>query len=86
MSKLVGIPNVGAVLEKNLLAVGIETPEQLQESDAREVFLRIRTQTDQGACLHMLYGIQGAISGIPYKFLSQETKDQLKAFYRDIAG
>jgi len=81
MSELSKMPNVGKVLEENLLAVGIETPEQLQEIGAEEAFRRIRLQRDPGACLHMLYGIQGAILGIPDKHLSAEIKQELKAFF-----
>ncbi|MEN6413976.1 MAG: TfoX/Sxy family protein [Veillonellales bacterium] len=81
MSELSKLPNVGKVLEENLLAVGIETPEQLREIGVEEAFRRIRNERDSGACLHMLYGIQGAILGIPDKQLSVDTKQKLKAFF-----
>ncbi|GHV47926.1 competence protein TfoX [Clostridia bacterium] len=84
MSGLAGLPNVGKVLEKNLLDVGIETPEQLRNLGAEEAFIRIREQIDAGACLHMLYGIQGAIDGIPDKMLSDKVKLKLKAFYKTL--
>lgn len=84
MSKLSELPNVGRVLEENLLAVGIETPEQLRKAGAEEAFIRIRLQRDSGACLHMLYGIQGAIEGIPDKFLSADTKQRLKSFFNNL--
>ncbi len=84
MDTLSDLPNVGRVLEQNLKAVGIETPEQLRALGSREAFLRIRLQVDSGACLHMLYGIQGAIEGIPDKMLSPETKQDLKAFYNSL--
>jgi TfoX C-terminal domain. len=81
MSKLSKLPNIGKILEANLVAVGIETPAQLKAIGAKEAFQRIRLQCDPGACLHMLYGIQGAILGIPDKQLSSETKQELKAFF-----
>ncbi len=84
MSALSALPNVGRVLEENLLQVGIRTPEQLREIGAEEAFMRIRVQVDPGVCLHMLYGIQGAIDGIPDKFLSDESKQKLKAFYKTL--
>lgn len=84
MSRLSELPNVGNVLEEDLLAVGIETPEQLRQAGAEEAFLRIRLQRDPGACLHMLYGIQGAILGIPDKFLPAETKQELKTFFNSL--
>ena len=84
MSALADLPNVGKVLEKNLLNVGIETPEQLRDIGAEEAFIRIRAQIDPEACLHMLYGIQGAINGVPDKFLPDQIKQKLKEFYKTL--
>jgi DNA transformation protein len=75
------LPNVGKVMESNLLQVGIETAEQLRNIGAEEAFIRIRTHANKGACLHMLYGIQGAIEGVPDKLLAVNTKQRLKQFY-----
>ncbi|MBP2636496.1 MAG: TfoX protein [Firmicutes bacterium] len=84
MSELSKLPNVGKVLEEHLLAVGIETSEQLQEIGVKEAFRRIRLQRDSGACLHMLYGLQGAILGMPDKALSADSKQELKAFFHSL--
>ena len=84
MALLSDLPNVGKVLETNLLRVGIETPEQLRSAGAEAAFLRIRDQADPGACLHMLYGIQGAIDNIPDKFLGAPVKQRLKEFYNSL--
>lgn len=84
MSELSKLPNVGKVLEKNLLAVGVETVVQLQEMGAEEAFLRIRLKRDPGACLHMLYGIQGAILGLPDKNLPADVKEKLKRFFKSL--
>jgi DNA transformation protein len=84
MSALSDLPNVGKVLENNLQKINIETPEQLRRIGAEEAFIRIRMQVDPGACLHMLYGIQGAIDGIPDKFLPVQTKERLRLFYKTL--
>lgn len=84
-SELSALPNVGKVLEDALRRVGIETPQQLRETGAEEAFLRIRASVDPGACLHMLYGIQGAIEGIPDKHLSQDAKERLRAFFHGLS-
>jgi len=84
MSELLKLPNVGKVLEENLRAVGIETTEQLLEIGAKEAFRRVRLQRDPGACLHMLYGIQGASLGIPDKLLPADIKQELKAFFHSL--
>ena len=84
MSTFSDLPNVGKVLEDNLRKINIETPEQLRQIGAEEAFFRIRMVVDPGACLHMLYGIQGAIEGIPDKFLSDQTKERLRLFYKTL--
>lgn len=84
MGGLSDLPNVGKVLESNLLRAGIKTPEQLRIIGAEEAFMRIRADADPGACLHMLYGIQGAIEGIPDKSLPDDTKQRLKAFFKSL--
>lgn len=83
MGELAALPNVGKVLEKNLNEVGIFTVKQLKETGSKEVFIRIR-MIDPGACLHMLYGLQGAIDGIKDSLLPESTKRELKAFYKNL--
>ncbi len=84
MGSLSVLPNVGKVLEQNLNEIGIHTLEQLVETGSKEAFLRIRREVDTGACLHMLYGIQGAVEHVKYTQLSEETKKELKDFYNSL--
>lgn len=78
------LPNVGKVLEKNLMDVGIATAEALREEGARSAFLKIRAAVDPGACLHMLYGLEGAVRGIPDKELDAESRQALKEFFASL--
>lgn len=82
MTELQNLPNVGKVLAEHLNAIGINSYEDLINAGAEAVFLKIRMQRDAGACLHMLYGIEGAIQGIPKKQLTAERKEQLLHFYQ----
>lgn len=83
VEKLLDLPNVGKILEKNLTDIGINSPDDLRRMGYKEVFLKIR-KLDPGACLHMLYGIEGAIENIKDNDLSLETKNQLKSFYNNL--
>lgn len=83
MGELAGLPNVGKVLERNLNEIGIYTVKQLREAGSKGAFIRIKA-IDPGACLHMLYGLQGAIDGIKDNLLSESTKCDLKAFYKKL--
>ncbi len=80
MSTLIDLPNVGRVLAGNLAQAGIHTPEELRRVGSREAFLRVRA-IDPGACLHMLYGMEGAVQGVRDTLLSERTKAELKAFF-----
>ncbi len=83
MRNLSSLPNVGRVLEKNLHSIGVYRPEQLREMGSKEAFIRIRL-IDRGACLHMLYGLQGAIEGVRYTWLDEETKQDLRNFFNNL--
>jgi len=83
MEKLSDLPNIGKVLEKNLNDIGVYTQKQLREIGSKNAFIYIRL-IDSGACLHMLYGIQGAIEGIRYTQLAESTKQDLKRFFNSL--
>ena len=76
------LPNLGPVTVEQLKRVGIETPEQLRALGAEEAWLRVRTQVDSGACLHLLQGLKGAELGIKKTLLSAEQRAALSAFFR----
>lgn len=82
MTTLTNLPNIGPVVAENLHRVGIETPEQLKAVGAQEAWLRIRLQVDEGACLHQLEALEGAVLGIPKKELPLERRAELKAFFK----
>lgn len=81
MTTLTEMPNIGAVNAKKLEASGVENPDVLKTMGSKEAFLRVRMHSDPGACLSMLYGLEGAVQGIRWHELPQSTKDDLKAFY-----
>ena len=80
MGKLTEIPNIGPILESQLNQVGIETLVELKESGAENTWLKIQA-IDASACIHRLYALEGAISGIRKNLLPDERKAELKAFY-----
>lgn len=80
MSTLQGLPGIGKVTEKLLIEVGVDTPDKLINVGSRGAFLKIR-QVDPTACLHMLYGLEGAVQGMKDSQLNTETKQDLKEFF-----
>ncbi len=61
MGVLSSLPNISKVNEMKLVQAGIETLEQLASIGSREAIRMVRETSDPGACLSMLYGLEGAI-------------------------
>lgn len=80
MGELSKLPNIGAVVEQQLNKAGIQTVEQLREAGAREAWLRIQA-FDPSACYNRLCGLEGALQNIRWHNLTNEVKQELKAFY-----
>lgn len=80
MSELSKLPNIGKVVEQQLLQVGIESAEQLREIGSWQAWLNIRA-IDPSACYNRLCALEGAIQGIRWHDLSVDKKKELKDFY-----
>lgn len=80
MSELSKLPNIGKIVEEQLIQVGIDTVEELRRVGAKEAWLKIQ-QIDSSACIHRLMALEGAVEGVKKTELSAETKAELKEFY-----
>ncbi len=83
LSELEKLPNIGKVAASLLTEAGIDTPDKLVKTGSKEAFLRIR-EIDPTACIRMLYGLEGAVKGLPDKLLPQESKEELLSFFRSL--
>ena len=81
MGELAKLPNIGKVVEEQLNQVGIYNEEDLKSVGAEQAWLRIK-QIDESACINRLLAIEGAIQGVKKTLLSEETKAELKDFYK----
>lgn len=79
MARLTDLPNIGPHAEQQLIEAGIATPEDLLAVGAEQAWLKLQT-IDPGVCLHMLYGLEGAVQGIPKAHLDPARKQELKEF------
>lgn len=80
MGELTKLPNIAAKLEEQLIQVGITTFDELKRVGSREAWLRILVR-DPSACIMRLSALEGAIRGVRWHYLDDETKASLKAFY-----
>lgn len=82
---LTALPGIGPKLTEQLHRAGIDTPDALRETGAKEAWLRILA-FDPSACINRLYALQGAVRGDGEKALDAKDKADLKAFVRDAKG
>jgi DNA transformation protein and related proteins len=75
------LPNIGKDTKAKLIQVGINSAEDLKTAGTEQAFLRLQT-LDPGACIQLLYGLEGAIEGIQANKLSDEIKQKLLEFHR----
>jgi DNA transformation protein and related proteins len=77
---LSGIINIGKDTQAKLRQVGIDSFEKLKEAGTEGAFIRLQT-IDPGACLSLLYGLDGAIRGTKWHELPLERKHYLQEFF-----
>ena len=77
--ELTAMRNIGKEMARKLRAVGIDSPEKLMEAGSKQAFFQLKTVFPQ-VCLVHLYALEGAILDVEYNCLSEETKQDLKAF------
>ena len=82
MGELSKLPNIAAKLEGQLAQVGITTMDELKNTGSREAWLRILA-IDPSACIMRLSALEGAIQGVRWHYLDEETKKSLKTFYNE---
>jgi len=81
VSTLSGRINIGKDTESKLIQAGIDSFEKLEAIGSEKAFLRLQA-FDPGACLNLLYGLEGAIEGIKWSELSPEKKHELLQFHK----
>lgn len=81
---LTDLPNIGKTLAVKLKQVGIETEFDLKQLGAENALIKIETLENSGACINMLYALEGAIQGIRWHGLSKDRKNELLDFYNQL--
>lgn len=82
MKELMKLPNIGDAIAGQLMDIGVENLQQLQEIGAKKAWLAIQ-KDDPTICFSRLCALQGAIEGVRWFNLSQPTKENLKLFYNN---
>ncbi|NQV77374.1 MAG: TfoX/Sxy family protein [Lutibacter sp.] len=82
MKQLTDLPNIGKTLADKLEMIGIRNEQELKQIGSENAIIKISTIENSGACINMLYALEGAIQGIRWHGLVNERKQELKEFYR----
>lgn len=80
MGELASLPNIGKVVEEQLIQAGIDSADALKRLGAKAAWLKIQ-ELDESACIHRLMALEGAIQGVKKASLSADTKADLREFY-----
>jgi DNA transformation protein len=64
MKPLAELPNIGKTLAAKLNSVGIKTENDLKNIGSENAIIKIAAIENSGACITMLYALEGAIQGI----------------------
>ncbi|MEI6755064.1 MAG: TfoX/Sxy family DNA transformation protein [Paludibacter sp.] len=80
-TSLVTLPNIGKDTASKLKQAGINSTEEFLAIGVEHAFLKLQA-LDPGACIQLLYGLEGAYEGIKDKELSPAKKLELLDFYR----
>ena len=79
MAELTSMMNIGSEMAKKLTAVGIDSPEKLNETGSKQAFFKLK-ETYPSVCLVHLYALEGAICNTEFNSLSEDKKKELKEF------
>ena len=78
---LAEMPNIGKTLAARLIQAGINTPDDLCALGSKNAFMRLK-RYDSDVCINTLMALEGAVLGIRWHHLSEDSKRELKQFYR----
>ncbi|MGN0339063.1 MAG: TfoX/Sxy family protein [Lachnospira sp.] len=81
MGELSKLPNIGKIVEEQLIEVGIKSVDELMSVGAKAAWLKIQ-EIDESACINRLMALEGAIQGMKKTMLPDEVKSDLKKFYQ----
>ena len=82
MKELSALPNIGKVLAGKLKQVGINNEHELKLMGSEKAILKIATLEQSGACINMLYALEGAIQGVRWHGIDKDRKQELKVWYQ----
>lgn len=80
---IVGVYNIGKVLELKLEAVGIGSLNEMIELGTEEIFMRLLAN-NKNTSRSVIFSIEGAITSVRWHNLDEARKEELRKFYDSV--
>ena len=74
--------NIGPVCARQLVEIGIDTPEKLKKLGAVKTYEKLLTSGVQCGCINAayLYALEGAINNCDWRDLPEKRKEEFKTY------
>lgn len=72
------LKNIGPTTRAWLHEIGVDTEDDLRALGVAETWLRLKARFPDRVSLNALYGLEGALSGVPWNQLPEEVKQELR--------
>src|SRR5262245_14506995 len=77
--KIKDLPNLGQFMSTRLAEIGITKEDELRKIGAAQAYARLRFLFGREITLNALWAMDAMLSGIDWRFLSEERKQELLA-------
>ena len=76
---IASLKNLGPKSAEQIVAVGIDGPDEIRELGAAEVFHRVKSRFPDSTSLNLLWALQGALMEVHWHDVPDEIKRQILA-------
>ena len=77
LRRIASLKNLGPKSAERIFAVGIDSPDEIRELGAAEVFHRVKSKFPDSTSLNLLWALQGALMEVHWHDVPDEIKQQL---------
>lgn len=79
LRRIASLKNLGPKSAEQIIAVGIDGPDDVRELGAAVVFHRVKSRFPDSTSLNLLWALQGALMEVHWHDVPDEIKQQLLA-------
>ena len=84
LRRIASLKNLGPKSARQIVAAGIDGPDEIRELGAAEVFYRVKSRFPASTSLNLLWAVQGALMEVHWHDVPYEIKHQLLVEVEDL--